>query len=87
MTRLRVYTGPCDVHAYAERARKVGLDVMCEGTEHIYIDAPDSREGPNAALYNAACDAAAAGDHGLSLMLARSSIISTSCQTINRAED
>jgi hypothetical protein len=36
--RLSVHTGPCCVKEIAEKCREAGLNVVCEGTERIYID-------------------------------------------------
>lgn len=37
--RLRFYTSPVGVSEMATKLRESGLDVVCEGTEHVYVDA------------------------------------------------
>lgn len=34
---VKYWTGPCDVQVFVQRARNRGLEVTCEGTEHIYV--------------------------------------------------
>ena len=36
MKNLRVYVGPTLVGALAAKFRQAGIDVTCEGTEHLY---------------------------------------------------
>lgn len=39
--RVRVWVGACGslgVHEYANFMRQAKLDVVCEGTEHVYLD-------------------------------------------------
>lgn len=73
--RLKLWTGPCDVDQWALRCRKASLTVACKGTEHVYIDVPDSREGTGATVHNAAADADLAGDHVLARVIACASIV------------
>jgi hypothetical protein len=36
--RIQVWTGPALVKQLAEKMRQAELDVVCEGTEHVYLD-------------------------------------------------
>lgn len=36
--RLHLWTGPVIVHAIAEACRDANLNVVAEGTEHVYLD-------------------------------------------------
>lgn len=38
--KLRVYTGPVQVAALAEKCREAGLQVTVEGTEHLHLLVP-----------------------------------------------
>jgi len=63
---LQAWTGPCSVSRIAEGCRKAGLEVTCEGTEHVYIAVPYSPKRSQAA-YDA-CEAlrkANGTDYGL----------------------
>ena len=37
MNRYRVYCGPTVVPALARLLRQYGVEVTCEGTEHVYV--------------------------------------------------
>lgn len=50
-TRLRAWTGPGAVREIAAACRDAGLHVVCEGTEHVYVDVEGS--APDAAAWNA----------------------------------
>lgn len=39
MNRYRVYCGPTLVDMLADRLRANGLNVVCRGTEHLYVEA------------------------------------------------
>lgn len=51
---LRVFAGPCGVKDVAETLRQAGLDVSCEGTEHVFLNAEGST--PEGAAWNASVD-------------------------------
>lgn len=47
MTRnhhIRVFVGPTLVAPLADKFRQAGLDVYCEGTEHLYVRIPEVPE-------------------------------------------
>lgn len=50
-TLLRAWTGPSAVREIATACRDAELDVVCEGTEHVYVDVEGS--SPGAAAWNA----------------------------------
>lgn len=38
MIRMKCWTGPVDVKHDAELLRAAGINVTCEGTEHVHMD-------------------------------------------------
>ena len=38
MVRMRCWSGPVDVKGDAQLLRDAGINVVCEGTEHVYMD-------------------------------------------------
>jgi len=38
MVRMKCWTGPVDVKNDAELLRAAGINVVCEGTEHVHMD-------------------------------------------------
>lgn len=42
MNKYRLYTGPTVVKTAAEALRAAGLEVVVEGTEHVYVLAPSN---------------------------------------------
>lgn len=38
MARFRVYTGPTVVQRAATALHQHGVNVLCEGTEHVYVE-------------------------------------------------
>lgn len=54
MVRMRCWTGPVDVKHDAEMLRTAGVNVVCEGTEHVYMDVEASNsDEANAKLIQA----------------------------------
>jgi hypothetical protein len=37
MSRISIYTGPCNVRAIANACRAAGFQGVTEGTEHVYV--------------------------------------------------
>lgn len=52
MNRYRLYTGPTLVATTAARLREAGLTVTCEGTEAVYLTAPENHEQMTLRLRN-----------------------------------
>ena len=38
--KLTAHTGPVIVREIADALRAAGISVLCEGTEHVYVEAP-----------------------------------------------
>lgn len=36
--RVKAWTGPCCVKHHADKLRAAGVNVTCEGTEHVYAE-------------------------------------------------
>lgn len=45
LARVKLWTGPSGVSRWAERIRAAGVPVVCEGTEHVYVNLPMDPEG------------------------------------------
>lgn len=43
--KLRLYTGPVAVKELANKARRYGYEVDCEGTEHLHVWVSDLGDG------------------------------------------